>query len=195
MKELFEDIPECQGRYQVSNFGRVKSLIKYRGSKERILKPEIRRGYETVTLSNNGKRKKYYSHVLVAIVFLNHDVDNPFNLIVDHINNNRTDNRVSNLQLISNRKNNTKDQNKYNRTSKYIGVSLSNGKWRALINVGKINYHLGFFKSEKEASIEYQRALIHIERNIDGLDSYDFDNNRRKGKEFIKEMSKYYSPD
>ena len=187
--EIFKDIKEYKGIYQVSKKGLVKSLM----STERILKPEIRRGYNSVTLCNNGKRKKYYIHILVAKTFLDYCTDNPFNLIVDHINNIRTDNRVDNLQLISGRENNSKDQNKHNRTSKYIGVSFSDGKWRALINVDKINYHLGIFKSEKEASIEYKRALKHLERSIDGLDSYDFENNRRKGKEFMKEMSEYYS--
>ena len=189
--EVYKDIIGYERLYQISNKGRLKSFKRGSG---RILKPELRGGYKAVTLSN-GKRKKYYIHVLIAMSFLDYNINNPFDLVVDHIDNNRLNNDLSNLQLISNRENTSKDQNKYNRTSKYTGVSASYGNWRALINVNKTDYHLGFFKSELKASIEYQKALHHLERNIDGLDNYHFENNRIKGKLFLSELYQYYLND
>ena len=41
MIEVWKDIPNYEGLYQISNFGRIKSLYNYRG-KESILKPQLK---------------------------------------------------------------------------------------------------------------------------------------------------------
>lgn len=83
-KEIWRDIAGYEGYYQVSNFGRVRSLDKmqnYNGSvrlhKGKILKPNNDgRGYLIVDLSKNNKSVTRTIHRLVAIAFL----DNPNNL-------------------------------------------------------------------------------------------------------------------
>lgn len=93
MKEIFKDIAGYEGLYQVSNLGRVKSL-KY--GKERILKPKNNpNGYSTVLLWKKRTYKSFLIHRLVAAAFL----QNPNNFsIVNHINQDKKDNRVSNLE-------------------------------------------------------------------------------------------------
>jgi len=167
--EIWKDIPEYEGVYQVSNFGRVKSLsrlVRNRqgswDSKERILNPTIgTTGYFYVTLSNEVKRKKIKVHQLVTMAFLGHKPCG-HKLVVDHINNNRLDNRVINLQITTVRYNNSKDRK--NKNSKYTGVQSNNkGTFRArLIHLRK-TINLGTFDTEEEASLAYQNAVNDIE--------------------------------
>jgi len=118
--EIFKDIPGYEGIYQVSDLGRVKSL---KFNKEKILKPGVNNhGYYTVVLCK-GKRKTINVHQLVAMAFLNHEPCGYNGLIVDHKDNNPLNNRLSNLQLISQRENTSKDKKG---SSKYTGVSWNN---------------------------------------------------------------------
>ena len=97
--EVFKDIKGYEGLYQVSNLGNVKSL-NYNGTgKERILKSCVHKsGYLVVILYKDGKAKIHYVHRLVAEAF----IDNPDNLpCVNHKNEDKTDNRVENLEFCS----------------------------------------------------------------------------------------------
>lgn len=89
--EIWLDVPGFPG-YQVSNAGRVKSFR----SGERILKQSNDSyGYPTVVLCGpKGKRTKTI-HRLVALAFIPNPDNKPE---IDHINTNRMDNRVENLQ-------------------------------------------------------------------------------------------------
>lgn len=55
MKEIFKDIKGYEEKYQISNLGRVKSLV----GNEKILKPEIRQGYYSVNLVNSRIKKAF----------------------------------------------------------------------------------------------------------------------------------------
>ena len=102
----------------------------------------------------------------MAIAFLNHK-PNDYKIVIDHINNNPLDNRLANLQLISQRENNSKDQWRHDRSSQHVGVSWvkRDKKWRACIGIKGRNKLLGVFASEKEASQYYQNALKCIQEN------------------------------
>ena len=161
-QEEFRSVPGYEGLYEVSNFGNVKSLGNDKTRKEKILKPvlvgSIGKYYYGLQLFKDGKREQFNIHILVAMVFLGH-VPDGHKIVVDHIDNNKLNNRVSNLQLISQRENSSKD--KKNGTSKYVGVTWNKDrdKWVSRITInGKFKY-LGYFTSEEEAHEAYQNAL------------------------------------
>lgn len=93
MDEIWKDKKDYEGHYQVSNFGRVKS-IKF--GKERILKLRTDKdGYFKVDLSKNNKLKTFTVHRLVAEAFL----PNPHNYpCVNHKDECKTNNNVNNLE-------------------------------------------------------------------------------------------------
>tara|TARA_R110000772_G_scaffold207522_2_gene318081 strand:- start:2326 stop:3012 length:687 start_codon:yes stop_codon:yes gene_type:complete len=168
--EEFRDIPGYEGLYQVSNLGNVKSLGNDKAKKEKILKQNlvgvISKQYFAVQFCVDGKRKTYKVHQLVAMAFLNHIPNGFVGLVVDHIDNNKLNNNLENLQLISARKNNSKD--KTGGASQYVGVNWHkpNKKWAALIWINGKHRYLGYFTCELEASEAYQKALKDYE--LDG---------------------------
>ena len=165
--EEWRDVKGYEGIYQVSNLGRVKSLPREicNGrrciiSKERFLKAGINNnGYETVVLCKNKDQKSKKVHKLVAVEFLNHTPCG-YELVVDHINDVKTDNRVENLQLVTARFNVRKTP-KEHYSSKFKGVSLDkkSNKWLAQIRVNGKKKNLGLFTCELEASEKYQEEL------------------------------------
>jgi len=100
MEEIWKEIVGLEGLYQVSTYGRVKSL-KY--GKERILKQsKSSRGYLIVCLSIEGKIFNKFVHRLVAITF----IPNPENKgDVNHIDEDKTNNRLENLNWMTAKEN------------------------------------------------------------------------------------------
>ena len=168
--EVWKDVVGYEGSYQVSNLGNVKSLKR---KQEIILKPSVgSSGYYIKTLWKKQISKTYTIHQLVAKAFLGHKPCG-MNLVIDHINNDKLDNRAENLQIVSHRFNVSKsNKNKCNISSKYHGVSIAYVKRKLKNNVIKyykkiesqisINgqkIYLGVFKTEEEAHLAYQNAL------------------------------------
>ena len=103
MIEEWRDIPDYEGEYSVSSFGRVRSIertVQRNGYPLAIRGRELKQhlintGRLIVVLSKNGKGKKYLVHRLVAAAFL----DNPNSLPqINHIDGNPKNNRVDNLE-------------------------------------------------------------------------------------------------
>lgn len=106
--EIWKDIQQYEGRYQVSNMGRVKSLARIMIDslgretpiQEKILKPASNKGYLRIRLEG----KHYYIHQLVAKAF----IPNPKNFQeINHKDENKQNNCVNNLEWCSREYNNS----------------------------------------------------------------------------------------
>lgn len=168
-EEIWKDIPNYEGYYQVSNLGRVKSLDivkKFKDNRKPFIKKGIIRkthqnpssGYWVLRLSINGLRTTHYVHRLMIHAF--YGIDCTDGKVVDHINNIRSDNRLCNLQVITQRENTSKRVNKSQKLSAFVGVSKSKKNWKASIFINKERISLGIYKSEIKASDIYKIATI-----------------------------------
>lgn len=109
-EEIWKDISNYEGLYQISNLGRVKTLARkincqgrIHNLKEKILKdaPDSA-GYRLVVLCKNGTKKTHRIHRLVAEAF----ISNPDNKkLVNHKNLIKHDNNLSNLEWNTYREN------------------------------------------------------------------------------------------
>lgn len=155
-QEIWKDIPNYEGIYQVSNKGRVKSF--WRPSPKIMKTRKGTNGYIEIGLRKDGIRKTMRVHQLVAMAFLKHN-PNTTNLVVDHIDSDKTNNNIENLQLLTQRQNVSKDRtNKY---SKLTGVTWHkrDKKWSSSIKINGKSIHLGYFDSEQDAALAYQKKL------------------------------------
>lgn len=92
MVEIWKDIKDYEGLYQVSNLGRVKSFVH---KKERILKLRFTGRYYQAELYKNKNSKSYSVHRLVAEAF----IPNPDKLpCINHKDENKSNNHVDNLE-------------------------------------------------------------------------------------------------
>ena len=162
MEEIWKDVVGYEGRYLISNTGRLKSILK---NKEKLIKGCLdKQGYLQYTLNwkLKNKRNPYRAHQIVAITFLGHKPCG-YILVVDHINDNKLDNRVENLQIVTNRFNCRKTQGRYSSQYKGIYWDKNAKKWRSSIIINGKPKHLGLFIDEYEAHLTYQNALKNIE--------------------------------
>lgn len=162
------DVLGFESFYTISNLGNINSLKRNvshsngegdRVINSRLLKPTLNKktGYLYVSLSKKGIVKKFNIHQLMGICFLDLKPDGTNRIVVDHIDSNKLNNSIVNLQIISNRHNCSKD--KTQGTSIYVGVRKNKGKFESQIRIGKTRKYLGSFENEIDAHNAYQNAL------------------------------------
>ena len=151
MNEIWKPIKGYEGVYEVSSYGRVRSLARMRIDRmgrrkpipEKMLKMHDRKGYDSVTLQDMGRKAIMSVHRLVAMAF----IPNPDNLpIINHRDENPKNNQVSNLEWCD---------ISYN-TRYGTGVERAQAKHvyhrKAVEQLTKDGQHVATFKGVKEAA-------------------------------------------
>jgi len=145
MIEEYKPIQDFE-TYEISNLGNVRNKLT-----NRILKPNNDgNGYRKVSLYEDKKKYCKKIHKLVAQAF----IPNPDNkLCIDHTDNNRLNNNVTNLRWATHQENNRNRQLSTKNTSGIKGVSFNKNKnkWEAYINIHEIKIHLGYFDNIEDA--------------------------------------------
>jgi len=146
-----QTIKEFKG-YTFTECGKVYS---YRnGIKKEILGSKDKDGYLKITLvDENGKFKYFRKHRLIIASFLGNS-----DMQVNHIDGNRLNNSLSNLEYVTQREN----QSHRRKMKGYdVGVCWANkeNKWRAYIQVNKKWQHLGFYNEKIDAKNAYLNKL------------------------------------
>ena len=167
--EVWKPIPGFDG-YEASNLGRIRSVdrivVEKCGIKSRFLKgmiivpqPNKKRGRLYASLGRRGKRPVA---VWVAMAFLGH-VPNRLESVVDHINDDCTDDRLDNLQIITNRRNIAKGYaSRVKASGLPTGVSRTQRNKKPYMSSYYLNgkkVFIGTFFTVEEASYAYQRAV------------------------------------
>ncbi len=157
MKEIWKNIIGYEGLYQVSNYGRIKSLkrtinLKNNYSKRKnILKTFINHGYIQIGLCKNGKCVTKKVHRIVAEAF----ITNPYNKpCVNHIDGNKENNCVNNLEWCSYKENSihyvknfSKDRYSNIKSKKVYQYDINNTFIREWKSVQEIHKELNISKS------------------------------------------------
>ena len=140
MQEIWKDIKDYEGRYQVSNFGNIKSL-----KTNKLLKPyKITNGYLQIVLCKKGKEEKRLIHILVAEAFIG---KRKRGMQINHKDENKTNNNVNNLEWC-----NAKYNSNYGTRNKRISTRV------LCVELNKI------YDSIREASKElkiYETSISH----------------------------------
>lgn len=168
MEELkWYPVKGYEGLYEITKCGKVKALPKTRigvcrrNYGERMMSiVKIGHGYDSVTLFKNGLKKKWLLHRLVATCFLEKPHGKDF---VNHLDKDKTNNHVDNLEWVSSIENNCHMQKSRKTSSKYPGVYLymDRKKYRAQINHNGKKFYLGVHDTEElayKARIDFERA-------------------------------------
>lgn len=147
--ETWKKIPGYEN-YEVSTLGKVKSL-NYKGSgKSRLMNPsKHKHGYMVVSIKGIKK-----VHQLVAMAFLNHTPCG-HEILIDHINEDKSDNRLCNLRLSNNRDNVARQFKRDLPT----GVYKIGKRYRAGIHYKDERKHLGYFDTPEEASLVIENYI------------------------------------
>ena len=190
MEEIWKPIEGYEGLYEVSSYGRVRSLDRYvKGKNEsyrlikgKVLSPGIRNNYLSVSLQG----RMFTIHRLVAEAFL----PNPDNLPqVNHKDEDKTNNRVENLEWCDHKYN----MNYGTRNIRAKETAIKNGYWSGL---SRKEYMKKYYEDNKERKMKYFQD--YREKHKEKRKEYDhqyYQENKKKRKEYYeknKEKRKEY---
>lgn len=107
--ETWKPIKDYEGLYEVSNYGNVRSLPRATTSGKMLKQYTHKNGYKYVNLCKNNISKTKRVHVLVVKAFTGHNA-NGFdpNAVIDHIDGNKGNNRLDNLEVVTQKENDTR---------------------------------------------------------------------------------------
>lgn len=147
--EVWKKVPGYED-YEVSSLGKVK------GKHGKILSPWKSKGYDIIWLCKDNTKVKFGIHRIVAWAFL----DNPENKpTIDHLNRNRTDNRVENLRWATHSEQRLTSPVPISLTGERNINTTTNGKFRFVIKRNKKTLVNEIYDTFEEA-IEAKNAFI-----------------------------------
>ena len=139
--------------------GRIHTLFQYKDDREkwRVKAFRLSRdGYPRVWIGPKKNHKDHFVHNIITLCYLG---EKPQGYQTDHINSIKTDNRLENLQYITQQQNCQKRKTKNGRNVK--GYHLTkNGTYKAYIRVDNKNFYLGTYHTEEEARQVYIDAKL-----------------------------------
>lgn len=160
MEEIWKDIKGYEGLYQVSNYGRVKSLNYNHTGKEGILSPSTDKdGYMHLILYKNGERETKKVHRLVAEAFML-NIDNLPD--INHKDENPSNNHIDNLEWCTKEYNNNygthNEKLSKSLKGKYAGDKNPSARKVICITTGEI------FNTMKDAEEKYKVSYHSISK-------------------------------
>lgn len=171
-QEEWRDVPNYEGYYQASNLGRIRSIKRtiltkkgFRKIKGFIINPYVNKKnrYYSFSVSVCNVKKTINVHSFVYYAFNRLASVKKGYFVIDHIDNNPLNNKIENLQLVTNRINGSKDR--INGTSKYVGVYWRKDRsiWQSQISINKKVIKILTHKNEELCLKAYQEALLNID--------------------------------
>lgn len=170
--EVWVDVKDFEENYQVSNLGRVKAkekiILKSNNRimtfPEKIIKQSThyKNFYNSVHFTKNKIKKRVLVHRLVALNFLKTEIKNAE---VNHIDSDKSNNKLCNLEFVSRGENQSHLSLRKKNSSNYVGVCLlKNKKWFSYITYNSIRTNLGRFENELDAHLA--RKKFEMDNNI-----------------------------
>ena len=169
---MLKSILDYENIYYASTEGHIEN------SRKRLKSYTINSGYEAIKLTKEGKKKAFLVHRLVALTFLPNEEDHPE---VNHIDGNKSNNALSNLEWCSRSENkqhalklglydkiytqrNTLGKKHKSTVSKYhnVGWDKSRSKWKAVIRHEGVNYFPKRFDCEHEAALHVNWIIAEL---------------------------------
>ena len=157
IEEIWVDIKEYEGLYQISNMGRV------RNSKNKIKKSRVTKsGYVIIDLNKDKHPQTFYVHRLVAEAF----IPNPDNkLYVDHIDTNKENNNVNNLRWATAKENMNNELTKKHNSESSKGRIISEETKKKISEAQKGDKHWNYGNTWDE-EVKKQNMLSQPTRKI-----------------------------
>ena len=154
--EEWRDVENYEGKYQISNLGRLRSFV--RSIEPRVIAPHYDKdGYIMYYLFRDGKSHIKKAHRLVAIAFIPNNDNLPQ---INHKDENKTNNRVSNLEWCSNLYNNRYSTKRQRQSfyAMYQGHFLRKIRQYSLEGVF-IKEHISSRMAERETGVKHQNII------------------------------------